>query len=137
MQLIKFALTQAHGLDGLPIRDIPARMGCDILVCAVERGKTVTIPDGSFVLRSGDLVTFLATPDKAQQFFRKLGIPTAPVNNAMIGGGGAIAFYSSGTWPAATTWPRNCPKPRSCARTAPTAASCSARGWARPKPLWP
>ena len=95
VQLIKFALTQAHGLDGLPIRDIPARMGCDILVCAVERGKTVTIPDGSFVLRSGDLVTFLATPDKAQQFFRKLGIPTAPVKNAMIVGGGAIAFYLS------------------------------------------
>ena len=95
VQLIKFALTQAHGLDGMPIRDIPARMGCDILVCAVERGKTVTIPDGSFVLRSGDLVTFLATPDKAQQFFTRLGIPVAPVKNAMIVGGGAIAFYLS------------------------------------------
>ena len=95
VQLIKFALTQAHGLDGMPIRDIPARMGCDILVCAVERGKTVTIPDGSFVLRSGDLVTFLATPDKAQQFFNRLGIPVAPVKNAMIVGGGAIAFYLS------------------------------------------
>ena len=68
VRLIKFALSAAHGLDGMPIRDIPARLGCDILVCAVERGKTVTIPDGSFVLRSGDLVTFLATPDKAQQF---------------------------------------------------------------------
>ena len=143
VQLIKFALTQAHGLDGMPIRDIPARMGCDILVCAVERGKTVTIPDGSFVLRSGDLVTFLATPDKAQQFFTRLGIPTAPVKNAMIVGGGAIAFYLSQYLlenkikVRATTWPKSCRRRRSSARTAPTAASCSARGWLRPKPLWP
>ena len=151
VQLIKFALTQAHGLDGMPIRDIPARMGCDILVCAVERGKTVTIPDGSFVLRSGDLVTFLATPDKAQQFFTRLGIPVAPVKNAMIVGGGAIAFYLSQyllenrikvriierDLARCDIWPRSCPPPRSCARTAPTAVSCSARGWPRPRPLWP
>ena len=37
------------------------------------------------------------TPDKAQQFFRKLGIPTAPVKNAMIVGGGAIASTSAST----------------------------------------
>ena len=95
VRLIKFALTIAHGLDGMPIRDIPTRLGCDILVCAVERGKAVTIPDGSFVLRSGDLVTFLATQEKAHQFFLKLGIPVNPVKNAMIVGGGAIAFYLS------------------------------------------
>ena len=95
VRLIKFALLEPHGLDGMPIRDIPSRLGCDILVCAVERGKTVTIPDGSFVLRSGDLVTFLATQEKAHQFFLKLGIPVKPVKNAMIVGGGAIAFYLS------------------------------------------
>ena len=93
VRLIKFAL--ADQLDGMPIRDIPSRMGCDILVCAVERGQTVTIPDGSFVLRKGDLVTFLATEEKAQQFFVKLGLPVKPVKNAMIVGGGAIAFYLS------------------------------------------
>ena len=95
VQLLKFALPQDHGLDGMPIRDVPARMGCDIRVCAVERGKAVTIPDGSFVLRSGVLVACLATRDKAQRFFTRLGIPTAPVKNAMIVGGGAIAFYLS------------------------------------------
>ena len=93
VRLIKFAL--ADQLDEMPIRDIPSRMGCDILVCAVERGQTVTIPDGSFVLRKGDLVTFLATEEKAQQFFVKLGLPVKPVKNAMIVGGGAIAFYLS------------------------------------------
>ncbi len=95
VRLIKFALADAHGLDGIPIRDIPSRLASDILVCAVERGHAVTIPDGSFVLRSGDLVTFLATEEKAHQFFIKLGIPVKPVRSAMIVGGGAIAFYLS------------------------------------------
>ena len=95
VHLIKFARTQARGVDCMPIREIPALMGCDMLGCAVGRGKTVTIPDGSFVLRSGDLVTFLATPDKARQIFPRLGLPVAPVKNAMIVGGRATAFYPS------------------------------------------
>ena len=42
-----------------------------------------------------DLVTFLATRIRPSSSSAKLGIPTAPVKNAMIVGGGAIAFYLS------------------------------------------
>ena len=80
VRLIKFALTEAQGLDGVAIREIPSRLKSDILVCAVERDGGVIIPNGNFVLQNGDQVTFLATQENAHAFFV---------------GGGAIAYYLS------------------------------------------
>ena len=64
MRLIKFTLTEAQALDGVAIREIPTRLKSDILVCAVERNGGVIIPNGNFVLQTGDQVTFLATQER-------------------------------------------------------------------------
>ena len=93
VRLIKFELKDEHGLNGMPVRDIPNRLGCDILICAVERGNDVCIPDGSFTLQSGDTVSFLATHEKATAFFARLHLSTRPVRSAMIVGGGTIGYY--------------------------------------------
>ena len=95
VRLIKFALTERQGLDGVAIREIPARLKSDILVCAVERDGGVIIPNGNFVLQNGDQVTFLATQEKAHEFFQRINMPVRPVRNALIVGGGAIAYYLS------------------------------------------
>ena len=95
VRLIKFGLTAKQGLDGIAIREIPTRLKSDILVCAVERGSEVVIPNGNFVLRDGDQVTFLATQENAHAFFERIHLPTRPVHNALIVGGGAIAYYLS------------------------------------------
>lgn len=95
VRLIKCALTEAQGMDGMAIRDILSHLGSDVLVCAVERGADVLIPNGDFVLRNGDQVTFLATQERARDFFQKINLPVRPVKNALIVGGGAIAFYLS------------------------------------------
>lgn len=95
VRLIKCALTEAQGMDSMAIRDILSRLGSDVLVCAVERGADVLIPNGDFVLRNGDQVTFLATQKRARDFFQKINLPVRPVKNALIVGGGAIAFYLS------------------------------------------
>ncbi len=93
VRLIKFRLTDAHGLDAMPLKDIPTRLGCDVLICAVEREHEVIIPDGEFRLQDGDMVTVLATREKAVEFFKKLQLPVAPVKNALIVGGGSIGYY--------------------------------------------
>ena len=95
VRLIKFALTEQQGLDGVAIHEIPARLKSDILVCAVERDGGVIIPNGNFVLQNGDQVTFLATQEKAHEFFQRINMPVRPVRNALIVGGGAIAYYLS------------------------------------------
>lgn len=93
VRLIKFDVQAGQGLDGLLVRDIPQRLGSDILICAVERGQEVLIPDGNFRLKNGDAVSFLATQDKATHFFGRLHLPTRPVRSTLIVGGGTIGFY--------------------------------------------
>ena len=87
--------TFAGGRVRLIIREIPTRLKSDILVCAVERDGGVIIPNGNFVLQNGDQVTFLATQENAHAFFQQIHLPVRPVRNALIVGGGAIAFYLS------------------------------------------
>lgn len=93
VRMIKFKLTDAHGLDAMLLKELPSRLGCEVLICAVERGREVVIPDGEFRLQSGDMVTLLATREKAAAFFKKIGMPVEPVKNAMIVGGGTIGYY--------------------------------------------
>ena len=95
VRLIKFTLTDEQELDGVAIHEIPTRLKSDILVCAVERAGDVIIPNGNFVLQTGDQVTFLATQEKAHAFFQRIHLAVRPVRNAMIVGGGAIGFYLS------------------------------------------
>ena len=93
VQLIKFELEEDKVLCNIPLRDLPAHLNCDILICAVERGRDVIIPRGDFTFRKGDIVSFVATPEKAMDFFSKLGLPTRQVRNTMIIGGGTIGYY--------------------------------------------
>ena len=53
------------------------------------------IPNGNFVLQNGDQVTFLATQENAHAFFQQIHMNVKPVRNALIVGGGAIAYYLS------------------------------------------
>jgi trk system potassium uptake protein TrkA len=92
VRLIKFELIELREAYSVPLSRIPG-LGRDILVCAVERENEVVIPDGSFVLQKGDIVTVLATREKAAAFFSKLKLPVQPVRNAMIVGGGTIGYY--------------------------------------------
>lgn len=93
VRLMKFELTDAAGLNGVALKDIQTKLGCNVLICAIERDEDVLIPDGSFRLQSGDIVTFVATKEDAADFFRKLGLPTEPVKNALVVGGGTIGYY--------------------------------------------
>jgi len=91
--LIKFEVENDEKIAGVPLRELPTHLNCDILICAVERGGDVVIPRGDFMLQKGDIVSFIATQDKANDFFKKLNIPTEPVHSAMIVGGGTIGYY--------------------------------------------
>jgi trk system potassium uptake protein TrkA len=77
----------------MSLQHIRTVLKCDVLICAVEREGNVVIPDGKFTLHNGDVVTFLATQDKAREFFTKIHLAVRPVHNAMLVGGGAIGYY--------------------------------------------
>lgn len=93
VRLIKFDLEDDEKIAGVPLRDLPGHLNCDILICAVERSGDVIIPRGDFIFQKGDIVSFVATPEKANDFFLKLGLPTRPVSSVMIVGGSTIGYY--------------------------------------------
>ena len=93
VEILKFRIPEASPLDEIRVSDMAKRINCDILVCGVERGDRVFIPGGNFILRAGDLVSFVATPKNAADFFNKIGFKTNSVKDTLIIGGGDTAYY--------------------------------------------
>lgn len=94
-ELQKFRIAENSVLVGMPIVRITTALHCDVLICTVERGDDVFIPDGNFVLQAHDKVSFVAAPHNAAAFFKKIGIENSAVKSCMIIGGGTIAYYLS------------------------------------------
>ena len=90
--LQKIELLPAYGLCDIPIKNISARLHSDVLVCAVERGNEVRIPDGDFCLKDGDIVSFLFPMETAKSVFKQMGLKTR-TRNSLIVGGGTIGYY--------------------------------------------
>ena len=63
------------------------------LVCAVESGETVLIPDGDYILKAGDKLHIAASHQNMEQFFKKIALRKEKIKNAMICGGGRVAYY--------------------------------------------
>ena len=91
-ELVKFKIPKENLLHDKPISAMH-ELNCDMLVCGVERDGNLIIPDGSFIMRGGDAVTFLATPTNSMDFFKKIGVDTHKVKNCMIIGGGKTSYY--------------------------------------------
>lgn len=92
-EMIKFELPEENILAGMSIADLGKEISSEILICAVEREGEVHIPDGSFVLEPGDMISFVASRRIIRSFLHKVGIKTKQVKNTLIVGGGKSAYY--------------------------------------------
>lgn len=93
VEILQFKLQKGSVIDGIRLADMRQIVKCNVLVCGVERGEQAFIPDGNFVLHEGDYVSIVASPADGAEFFRKIGIKTNKVKNAIIVGGGETAYY--------------------------------------------
>ncbi len=80
-------------LDGMALQTLYKKLRVRVLVCAVERGEAVMIPDGSFVLQAGDHAYVTAPAQELMTLVRVLELERVKVHNALIVGGSRIAFY--------------------------------------------
>ncbi len=92
-ELVKFKISDDSPLAGKSLMQLQQTISSGQLICAVERDKDVTIPNGSFVLEKGDIVFFVSTARNTKNFFRKISLETRKVASVMIVGGGTIAYY--------------------------------------------
>lgn len=92
VDLLKFRVSEQSSLSGRKLSELFSNMP-NILICAIERGDEVIIPDGNSVLQARDLVTIVGTTSEANEFFRRCGIVSNQVKSIMIVGGSSISYY--------------------------------------------
>jgi len=93
VELLKFKLPEENALVGMPVKDVIAKLRCNILVCTVEREDEAYIANGNFVFKGGDLVSIIASRKNAADFFEKIGYKRHSVKDIIVIGAGNITEY--------------------------------------------
>ena len=81
-ELVKFKVPEGNLLNGLSLAYLGKNITNDILICAVERNGEVYMPNGDFVLQSGDVVSFVSERHIARDFLKQIGLATRQVIGA-------------------------------------------------------
>jgi trk system potassium uptake protein TrkA len=77
----------------MAVKDVVSKLGCDVLVCTVERGDGAYIANGNFIFAEKDVISVIASPKNALEFFKAMGYKNRAVRDVMIIGGGETAQY--------------------------------------------
>lgn len=93
VEILKFKVSPDSAVANIKIADMSNKFGGEVLVCGVERGENAYIPNGDFVIKSGDLVSIVCSPEESIDFFKRVGVKTNRVKDTIIVGGGATAYY--------------------------------------------
>ena len=93
VEIVELRVDEKSKLCDAALAEIHSIVKCKILVCAVLRDGTSVIPDGNFVLRSGDRIFVTASPDELALLLKNLGIITHKVKNVLLCGGGRVSIY--------------------------------------------
>ena len=75
-EMIELKLKPGSPLEGVRLSDLRNKYTQRFLVCAVQRGEEVFIPDGSFVLQSGDRIGLTAAANEVQRLLKMLALDT-------------------------------------------------------------
>ncbi len=92
-EIIELKLKADSVLDGMRLIDMRNKYAEKFLICAVQRGDDAYIPDGNFILRSGDKICLTATRTEIIKLLKELGILQKKAKSIMILGGSTTAFY--------------------------------------------
>ena len=92
-EMIEFVIKPDSKMDGLNLIELRKKYPQKFLICVVKRDENVYIPDGNFVLKSGDKIGIVATPAELHKLLKNLGSLKKQARNVMILGGSTTAFY--------------------------------------------
>ncbi len=92
-EMVELRLKENSPLDGVSLIELKRRHPDNFLVCAVERGNMLYIPDGNFVLKSGDKIGLTASSVNIQRLLKKLGLLQRQARNVMILGATRTSYY--------------------------------------------
>ncbi len=93
VELIKIRIPEGSSIAGMSVKDVVAKLHCDVLVCTVERENEAYIAKGDFVFKEKDIISIVGSHKSASVFINKLGIKNHSVKNVIIAGGGEMTHY--------------------------------------------
>lgn len=93
VEIVGFKLKDTHPVVGKCLKDMAGKFGAKVLICAVERDGEITIPNGDFMLESGDKIHITGDSQNILSFLSSIGQDMFKIRNIMIVGGGKICHY--------------------------------------------
>lgn len=94
-EMIEMRLKADSPFIGVPLWTLREKHAAKFLVCVVQRNSQVIIPDGGFILQSGDRIGITAKPSEIQKLLKSLGLAKKQAKSITILGGSRIAYYLS------------------------------------------
>ncbi len=95
VEIVEIHIGPDSRIAGLPLNRLYEIARVRVLVCVVERGGVVHIPDGNFTLQAGDNIYVTAEVQDLANLVKNLGIVKQKVRDVMIVGGSRVAYYLS------------------------------------------
>lgn len=92
VDLAEIEIKADNPLSGMRVSEI-GRFKSRVLICAVQRGEKIYIPNGSFTLETGDRIHITSKRSDMIAFMKELGIYRHRTKNVLISGGGKMGYY--------------------------------------------
>ncbi|MBO4878541.1 MAG: Trk system potassium transporter TrkA [Ruminococcus sp.] len=95
VDLAEIRITSGSILENVALSQLSRRLRLDILICAVQRGDDVIIPNGNFVIKAGDKIHVTASHSAMVKFFKSVSAAYREkrVKKAVLIGGGRVAYH--------------------------------------------
>ena len=93
LEMVEITVKEDCGIDGLSLIDLKRKYPGNYLVCAVQRGEEVFIPDGNFTLKTGDKIGITAGVAALGKLLKNLNLSAKKAKDIMILGATTTAFY--------------------------------------------
>lgn len=94
-EMVELTIRDGSPLVGMSLMNLRKKYPANYLICVVNRKAETFIPDGNFVLESGDHIALTANFAEAQKLLKMLGIVKKQSKNIMILGASTITYYLS------------------------------------------
>ena len=93
VSLIGIDIPKGSVLDNLKMKDLYGKVGAGALICVAEHNGEVVIPNGDYMLHTGDKISATLSMVEISNFLNKIGIKAKKIKDVMIAGGGTIGYY--------------------------------------------